>query len=116
MLIEHLAGMTFEQILIEGSDELLAQTLGKLGKTLNNLWKETKTRKPVPAGFMKQLNKRINDVYAVHPEFDSTHSKVCDYEMSSFGRLVKKAEKIEQKLKPPFSVYIHGDFNVDNII
>ena len=116
LLIEHLAGMTFEQILIEGSDELLAQTLGKLGKTLNNLWRETKTRKPVAAEFMKQLNKRINDVYAVHPEFDSTHSKVCGYEIASFAGLVKKAEKIEQKLKPPFSVYIHGDFNVDNII
>jgi aminoglycoside phosphotransferase (APT) family kinase protein len=25
-------------------------------------------------------------------------------------------EKIEQGIKPPFSVYIHGDFNVDNII
>ena len=116
LLIEHLAGMTFEQILVKESDELLALTLRKLGRTLNNVWKETKIKKPVSAEFMQQLNKRIGDVYAVHPEFESSCSKVCGYEMASFGQLVKKAAAIEQKLKPPFSVYIHGDFNVDNII
>ncbi len=116
LLIEHLAGMTFEQILVKESDELLALTLKKLGRTLNNVWKETKTRKPVPAEFMRQLNRRIGDVYAVHPEFESNHSNVCGFEMVSFGRLVKQVEEIEKKLKPPFSVYIHGDFNVDNII
>ena len=116
LLIEHLAGMTFEQILVKETDELLALTLRKLGRTLNNVWKETKIKKPVSAEFMQQLNKRIGDVYAVHPEFESSCSKVCGYEMASFGQLVKKAAAIEQKLKPPFSVYIHGDFNVDNII
>jgi phosphate uptake regulator/aminoglycoside phosphotransferase len=116
LLIEHLAGMTFEQILVNESDELLAQTLRKLAKTLNKVWKETKTGKSVPADFMGQLNKRINDVYAVHPEFESSSSRLCGYKMASFAQLVKQAEKIEQKLKPPFSVYIHGDFNVDNII
>ena len=42
LLIEHLAGMTFEQILVKESDQLLALTLKKLGRTLNNVWKETK--------------------------------------------------------------------------
>jgi Ser/Thr protein kinase RdoA (MazF antagonist) len=116
LLIEHLSGMTFEQILIKESDELLDETLKALGKTLNNVWKETRSKKPVSAGFMKQLNRRINDVYAVHPEFESDCNKICGHNVASFKQLVKQAEKIEQKLKPPFSVYIHGDFNVDNII
>ena len=116
LLIEHLAGMTFEQILVRESDELLALTLRKLGRTLNNVWKETKIKKPVSAEFMRQLNKRIGDVYAVHPEFESSYSKVCGYEIVPFGQLIGRVAAIEQKIKPPFSVYIHGDFNVDNII
>ncbi len=116
LLIEHLAGMTFETILVKGTDELLALTLRKLGRTLNNVWKETKSKKSVPAGFMRQLNKRIGDVYAVHPEFESSSSRLCGYEVASFSKLVRQADELEQKLKPPFSVYIHGDFNVDNII
>ncbi|MCK5648364.1 MAG: phosphotransferase, partial [Gammaproteobacteria bacterium] len=34
----------------------------------------------------------------------------------SFETLIKQAGKIEKKLSAPFSVYIHGDFNLDNII
>ena len=30
--------------------------------------------------------------------------------------MLKKAHARESQIKPPFSVYIHGDFNVDNII
>lgn len=116
LLIEHLSGMTFEQILIEESEELLEKTVRRLGKTLNDVWRETKNKKSVPAGFMKQLNKRIGDVYAVHPEFEPSRSRVCGFEVASFAQLVKQADKIEHLLPPPFSVYIHGDFNVDNII
>jgi aminoglycoside phosphotransferase len=116
LLIEHLAGTTFEQILVMESDEYLEKALRQLGKTLNNVWKETRNKKSVPAGFMAQLNKRIGDVYSVHPEFETGRSFVCDYEIVSFKQLVKKAEKLEKEVNPPFSVYIHGDFNVDNII
>jgi aminoglycoside phosphotransferase len=116
LLIEHLAGMTFEQILVNESDELLVETLKKLGKTMNDVWKETKTRRSESAEFMQQIKSRINDVYAVHPEFESSESDVCGYVVSSFEDLVEQAERVEQRLRPPFSVYIHGDFNVDNII
>ena len=116
LLIEHLAGMTFEQILVSESDELLDESLKKLGKTMNDVWKETRINKSEPARFMRQLKKRINDVYAVHPEFESSETNICGHTVSSFEQLINKAEKIEEKLKPPFSVYIHGDFNVDNII
>jgi Ser/Thr protein kinase RdoA (MazF antagonist) len=34
----------------------------------------------------------------------------------SFDSLAQKASKIESRLYAPFSVYIHGDFNIDNII
>ncbi len=30
--------------------------------------------------------------------------------------LIKQARQLEKQYPPPFSVYIHGDFNVDNII
>jgi len=116
LLIEHLAGMTFEQILINESDELLNEALKKIGKTMNDVWKETKNKRSEPAGFMRQLKKRINDVYAVHPEFESSISNICGHSVSSFAQLIEEAEKIEERLSAPFSVYIHGDFNVDNII
>jgi len=116
MLIEHLAGMTFEQILLHESPKLLDQTLKQLQKTLKSVWNETRTKKPVSADYMGQLQKRLNDVYQLHPEFKHRNMRICTTTVQSFDNLQNQAKSYEKKLRAPFSVYIHGDFNVDNII
>ena len=116
LLIEHLSGLTFEQIVLNESTEMLHDALQELKNTLYNVWSETLADKPVSAGFMRQLDKRLNDVYAVHPEFNEGVQTICGHEVASFNRLAKSAAQIEAGLQAPFSVYIHGDFNIDNII
>jgi aminoglycoside phosphotransferase (APT) family kinase protein len=65
---------------------------------------------------MQQLQKRLTNVYKIHPEFQQSDSVVCGLGIPSFDSLLKKASDYEAGLQAPFSVYIHGDFNVDNII
>lgn len=116
LLIEHLAGQTFEQILLDGSDKLLQQALNHLTRTLSQVWLETKTKKTVSAAYMKQLAKRMKDVYAIHPEFRQPAAVVGGVKLPAFDDLLKQMQDFETGVKAPFSVYIHGDFNVDNII
>ena len=116
LLIEHLSGLTFEQIVLNESTEMLHDALQELKNTLYNVWSETLADKPVSAGFMRQLDKRLNDVYAVHPEFNEGVQTICGHEVASFNHLAESAAQIEAGLQAPFSVYIHGDFNIDNII
>jgi thiamine kinase-like enzyme len=116
LLIEHLAGLTFEQILLHESPRLLRQTLKQLTRTLEKIWRETRTDKPVSAAYMRQLSKRLEDVYTIHPEFRYDDGRICGKSIPSFGALLKQAHRLEAGIKAPFSVYIHGDFNVDNII
>ena len=116
LLIEHLNGSTFEQILLNESRPLLDETCRQLTRTLACVWKETRNKKVVPANHMDQLANRLGEVYAIHPEFENDRMLVCGHSIPSFETLLKKAKTAEAKIKPPFSVYIHGDFNVDNII
>jgi hypothetical protein len=116
MLIEHLPGLTFEQILLNESPQLLKESLNQLGKTLKSVWKETQADKPVSANFMQQLDRRLPDVYKIHPEFQQSDSDICGLNIPSFDALMRKACEYENGLQSPFAVYIHGDFNVDNII
>ena len=116
LLIEHLSGLTFEQIVLNESIELLDEALQELRSTLHTVWTETLAEKPVSAGFMQQLDKRMTDVYAVHPEFQDNTKILCGHEVSSFDNLARRASEIEADLEAPFSVYIHGDFNIDNIL
>lgn len=116
LLIEHLSGNTFEQIVLNESTETLNDVLQELKNTLHSVWTETLADKPVSAEFMRQLDKRISDVYAVHPEFHDSLQVICGHKVPSFDSLAAKAAEIETGLQAPFSVYIHGDFNIDNLI
>ena len=116
LLIEHLDGLTFEQILLNSSNALLKKALKHLNKTLRTVWKGSKRMETVNALFMQQLLSRLDDVYSVHPEFLGSTEIIADQAIPSFSTLIKQAEKVERQLPAPFSVYIHGDFNLDNII
>jgi hypothetical protein len=116
LLIEHLAGLTFEQILLHEPARLLRQTRKQLNRTLIKVWRETRTGKPVSAAYMRQLSKRLEEVYTIHPEFRQDDCRICGKAVPSFGTLLKRAHHLEAGIRAPFSVYIHGDFNVDNII
>ena len=116
MLIEHLAGQTFEQILLSGSDKLFQESFTHLTETLKQVWDETRTAKPVSANYMDQLAKRMDDVYAIHPEFNQNNIAIGSQKLPSFGKLLTQVQQLEADIQAPFSVYIHGDFNVDNII
>jgi phosphate uptake regulator len=116
LLIEHLAGETFEQILLHGSDDLLEAAFSQLTKTLKRIWRETRSDKPVSADYTGQLAKRLPDVYAIHPEFQTASSSIGGLKLPAFSQQLSRLKTLEKGLKAPFSVYIHGDFNVDNII
>ena len=116
LLIEHLPGYTFEQILLNESQELADEALRRLGKTLSSVWTETRNKEPATANFMGQLKQRMEDVYKIHPEFQQGGVSLCGCVKPGFDALVAAAAAAEKSLPPPFSVYIHGDFNVDNII
>ncbi|MCU7940017.1 MAG: aminoglycoside phosphotransferase family protein [gamma proteobacterium symbiont of Bathyaustriella thionipta] len=117
ILIEHLSGYTYEKILLTKSRDLLNESRHQLFKILKKIWKETYTPDKISAGYITQLNKRIDAVYSIHPEFIQLESTICGYSVVSFNTLLKQAAAFEKKYAPaPFSVYIHGDLNVDNII
>lgn len=116
LLIEHLPGHTFESLLVQTPSPLLDEALKHLLKTLKSIWEATYTEEPSAVGFSKQLRKRLPAIYAVHPEFNTLNSSICGIQQDSFDELLNKTEQLETQWLSPFSVYIHGDFNVDNII
>jgi len=116
LLIEHLPGMTFEHLLINESSRLNRCAQQALVETLHSVWTTTRRDKPVTAGHMRQLLKRLSDVYQIHPEFRHCGASLCGREMPSLEVLIEQAAGLERSLEAPFAVYIHGDFNVDNIL
>ncbi|MEO9528083.1 phosphotransferase [Roseibium sp.] len=116
LLIEHLPGLTFEHIVLNETDAMRDTALTRLSATLKDIWKQTRTQEPAEAASMQQLARRLGEVRRVHPEFRDRKVRFSGEVLPSLDRLIEEAAVREAAVPAPFSVYIHGDFNVDNII
>ncbi|WP_068118302.1 aminoglycoside phosphotransferase family protein [Tropicimonas marinistellae] len=116
MLIEHLPGQTFEHILLNESEARLQAAQKALSKTLRDIWRSTRTDEPAKMRSMQQLASRMKEVHRVHPDLAAGGSCLGGLEIAGFDDLLAQATEREAALPAPFSVYIHGDFNLDNII
>ncbi|MCV6584242.1 MAG: aminoglycoside phosphotransferase family protein [Marinibacterium sp.] len=116
LLIEHLEGETFEDLVLGGSDTRLAEAQKALHKTVRDIWKQTRIDTPAQMGAMAQLSGRMADVYRLHPRFATEAQTIQGLAIAGFDDLVTAAATREAQIEAPFSVYIHGDFNLDNVI
>jgi aminoglycoside phosphotransferase (APT) family kinase protein len=116
LLFEYLTGETFDKLLLQKNRKTLKAALNRLFETLTQIWEETRADQPYPANFMAQLRKRLKDVYEVHPEFQAPSVSINGVKSPTLEALVDDAEALESELPCPLGVYIHGDFNLDNII
>lgn len=116
LLMEHLGGDTFENIVLNGDAGQIKRANKALKRKLHSVWGATKKAPRNTSNFITQLNDRIHEVYKIHPEFQTTGKNYCGVEIESFESQLAYAHNVEKTLSPPFQVFIHGDFNVDNIL
>ena len=116
VLYEYVDGTTFEQLLLSADDAVLARTVGSIGRTLRTIWDTTATDTPSKPRFIDQLRRRLAEVYAVHPEFRTSTQSIVGRRHASLDILLDRLDALDDELCSPFSVRIHGDLNVDNII
>ena len=116
LLLEHLQGQTLEEIILSEPVETLNASLNKLMKTLSVIWTKTHRKTPVPAGYMAQLTNRIGAIYELHPDFNGGGSSIGGHAVKPFETLIAECEAFEKNLDTPYTVRIHGDFNLDNIL
>jgi aminoglycoside phosphotransferase (APT) family kinase protein len=63
-----------------------------------------------------QIRARLDDVYSVHPSFAEAVARVGPLCIPSFDDLLERVSRLDVTLPAPFTVLIHGDCNVDNLI
>lgn len=116
MLVEFLPGCTLDTMILTSDDADLENALFTLEQTLRHVWSTTQKKTPVQTTFMTQLKSRQNGVLQVHPEFHRNTRQMMEAEISSSEYLIDECLKIEESLPAPFTVFIHGDFNCNNVV
>ncbi|MEM6293134.1 MAG: PhoU domain-containing protein [Myxococcota bacterium] len=116
VLYEYVEGSTFQDLLLSADDATLGRAAGSVAKTLRQIWDATASETPSRASFVGQLRRRLTEVYAVHPEFRAATQTIAGRTHDSLDDLLDALDGLDDELRAPFSVRIHGDLNVDNLI
>ncbi|MBF0100788.1 MAG: phosphotransferase [Desulfobacterales bacterium] len=116
LLIEFFPGCTLDEVILSGSDEVLNNALSILKNLLTEIWTRTKCTQPKQIDYIQQLQRRLSIVHRVHPTYSRPVKKMEDLPIPSSKDLIIACSDIEKELISPFSVLIHGDFNINNLI
>ncbi|MCB2225036.1 MAG: phosphotransferase [Desulfarculaceae bacterium] len=116
VLMEYLTGCTLQDMVLNAQEEDLGNALFLLEETLGHAWSVTRKPEPVSADFVGQLRRRQDAVFRMHPELDTGQLGIGDLPLHSFGSRLGMLEEATEGLIAPFSVLIHGDLNLNNII
>ncbi|SLM32854.1 conserved hypothetical protein [Desulfamplus magnetovallimortis] len=120
MLVEFLSGCTLDQILLTEEPENINNVLFIFEQTVMDIWEKTLKPVEIQTDYMAQLNKRLNAIKRVYPEFCRTVKKntgSADIRSKyTTQSLIISCQQIEKSIPAPFSVFIHGDFNTNNIV
>ena len=90
----------------------------RLLETVRDVWTASTTRDRPPIDYVGQIRKRLPDLYAMHPMLEALREEevtVFGIEHPSLSELLDWAAELQERLAPPVSVRIHGDFNTNNI-
>lgn len=116
LLLEYLQGVNMRDLILEGSVSAVEEGITQLHNFMRSVWTLTRQEKVGKMNAVTQLMARLDDVYNVHYNFKGQKYQVGGLEIPNLEAMLRENKAIEQKLSAPFSVLIHGDFNVDNII
>lgn len=116
LLLEFLEGDTLQELLVDADWEAARVALEAVQRTIADLWRRTRAPTPVSAGFVRQIRARLDDVCRIHPQYRTPALRIGALRIGSLEERLARAEEIESRLPAPFSTFIHGDFNVDNVI
>ncbi|SHL15644.1 Phosphate uptake regulator [Desulfatibacillum alkenivorans DSM 16219] len=116
LLVEFLSGSSLDEIILGADTNLLETAAEKLRETIGRVWTSTKESGKVTLSYMAQVAERMDSILQMHPDFFRHTRTIGGKVVESTQDLIQHCEEIEKQIPAPFSVFIHGDFNVNNMV
>lgn len=116
LLIEFLGGCTLQDVVLSADMEILRNAFFLVEQTLTEAWERTKSFGPGNADYLGQIHARLEDVYRLNPSLRQGTRHIGSHEARSLEDLLVDAVPLEPELPAPYTVFIHGDYNINNIV
>jgi phosphate uptake regulator len=117
MLEEFLPGCPLDTLVLSSPIEVLDTAFFVLEETLLEIWTSTRKETQKRSNYLGQIQNRLTAIRQVHPAFFHGEKKVGHHLVSSLTELLETCSRIEQDhFRIPFTVFTHGDFNLNNVL
>ena len=116
MLLEYLGGCNLQEVVLTADHEVVENACFLVTQTVGGIWEQTLARRPVAPDFMGQMRARLDDVFRLYPGFAAGPRRLCGVDIPGLAELLAAAADAEAGLASPISVFLHGDFNLNNIV
>ena len=116
LILEYIPGLTLKNKFQTSTDDDPLKNLNGVLHLMGDIWQETKVEEKCPSNFVQQAQKRLGPVRSLYPELIDFQGSLGRLEIKPLARLLEEAAWLEKKVMAPFTVRIHGDFNLSNIM
>ncbi|MDR0549632.1 MAG: phosphotransferase [Deltaproteobacteria bacterium] len=116
LILEFVPSRTLQAFFLENAQVEALEGLKLAFETMIGLWRTTKEDKTSRAEFTRQAESRLSEATTLYPELMSHFGSLGDLKIPPIEKLMLKAKTVEAGLKAPFTVRIHGDFNLSNLL
>jgi phosphate transport system regulatory protein PhoU len=116
VLREFAQGALLQDILLSpDSDETKFASTRSLGEALIDIWASTLVTRPPRLDYAQQIRSRLREMIRRHPNLEELARDELAKHGGIFGAL-DALQKVQDSLTPPFSVWVHGDLNANNVV
>jgi hypothetical protein len=116
LILEFLPSRTLQAFFLDNSQPEALRGLRLALETITGLWRSTRQEKPVRASFTRQAENRLSEATTLYPQLMSQFGSIGSLSIPPLEKLLEKAKALEADLCAPFTVRIHGDFNLSNLL
>jgi phosphate uptake regulator len=116
MLVEFLRGATIQETLLGADEAAVDEAVDALIGTVEVVWVKTHSESRTAIGYIEELRERLDAVLAIHPGFRRDALRIGSASVLSTNDILEACASIEKFIPAPCTVFVHGDFNANNIL